>query len=389
MKYSSIVNKGRVLISSAFYINILLSLLSQVPQLFETNLILIFQSSWLFTLALLFLTNNIKSNKTLNYLFFLIVSLFVFNLIMEGVSHESYLDIAHLLNIFKSFFILYISYQVAPLLSESDFLKKMGLVSLLGGFILCVSIYLYAFLEQFDINSKTYAYGSKNSASQIILSCLIFVIYLFNSSSFKWKFVKYVFIAFALYLMMILKSRGSLIGLMFFVLVNLKQNVNKKLVKLTLLLIIVLIVLLVFNESLRDVLVNSVFFAGRDSSDLNEASSGRLDFYLAFPDLFYENILLGRGRYFSESFPLSVLIQEGIIGGFFVFLYVLTPVLFFKRKLSLTTPFQICFFLLIISYYFNGFFEEQAPLGPSVKNFYLWLCFGILLFKHETKLKPH
>lgn len=374
------------LIKNSFFLCILCTLLSQVPYFSESNLALIFQLVWFLPLFLLAFSGNFSINKLVIYLFFLSFFLFVYALLMDGVSANSYLKISHVSNMLKSFFVVFVSYQISHFINFNEFANKLGWISLLGGLILSLTIYQFAFLGDFDIRSRMYAYGSKNSAAQIILTCLIFVIYLFRSKKLMFKILKVIFILIALYLLLVLKSRGTLLGLIIVFLFTLKQKVNLTLRRYVLILGVLGLIFVFLNDEIKDILINGIILAGRDSSDLNDASSGRLDFFLSFPSLFYDNIIFGRGLYFSESFPLSVLLQLGLLGGSIVFLYTLSPMFFFKKYMTIKNPLEICFLLLIITYYLNGLFEEQAPLGPGVKNFFLWVLFGFFISKFNRKI---
>jgi hypothetical protein len=161
---------------------------------------------------------------------------------------------------------------------------------------------------------------------------------------------------------------------------------NKRLKNLIVLLTLISGAVFIFNENIRNILIDNILLGGRDLNDLNDVSSGRVEFLYEFPKLFSENIWFGKGYYFSESFPLSVLLEFGIIGGVLIFSFLIFPVFFFKKHLSSLYPLHLVFLLLLTTYYFNGLFEEQAPLGPGSKNFLLWLIFGYLL-RERQRLK--
>lgn len=376
----------KYIISKLFLLSILFTILSQAPQVLELNLSIYLQLTWFVLLITLFVAKGIYLSKPITAILLLVVLTLVYALSMEAFTYKNYMASAHFMNITKSFFILALSFYAAKYISEEKFKSALVLVSLIGGIVLTIAVYQHSFASGFDVTSRIYAYAAKNSVSQIILSCLIIVLFLTENKSFIFKIANVIFILFALYVVFVLKSRATIFGLVFVAIALLVQSKNKKLKYVVLLVLIASTAILFFNQELFAIFYNNILLGSREG-DINEISSGRFDMYKKFPELFSENILFGHGELFIESFPLSVLIDFGLLGGIAIFLFVYAPIRFFKRNLSTRNSLHLAFLLLIITFYFNGIFEQQAPLGPGSKNFMLWVIFGFLLQKQINQSK--
>lgn len=364
-----------------FFLSILFTLVSQVPQILELNISIYFQSIWFLLILSLLLSKQFYLSEKINKLAFLVFFLVIYVFVMEVLSEKPYLHTAHYINMSKSFMILSISYYMAPLIPERKFNQLLGYIALFGGMILIISVYQHSFISGYDITSRQYAYTAKNSVSQIILGCVITVLFLLHSKSMLLTIVKVLFIFFSIYILFILKSRATIIGLIFVLIALIFVTNNKKLKYYTLLLISIMILVLVYNHDLLQIIYKNILLANR-TGGLDEISSGRLKFFTMFPDIFIENVWFGRGRFFSESFLLSILINYGVIGSTVIIIFILQPILFYRKYLKAINPLNLTFLLLLLTFYFNGLFEEQAPFGPGSKNFMLWLIFGYLLQKH-------
>ncbi len=374
----------KYLINILFLVSILFTILSQVPQILDLNLSIYFQLMWVVLLVFLLFIKSIYLSKQIVMLLILVLLTIFYSFFMELFTYKNYLNSPHYINITKSFFIVALSFYAAQYITEDKFKIALLYISLIGGSILAIAVYKHSFETGFDITAAKYAYAAKNSVSQIILSCMIIVLFLSNFKNNLMKIFSLIFLFFSLYLIFILKSRATILALVFVAGILLLQSNNRKLQYGIILFLIITTITLVLNTELFNIIYNNIILGSR-SGDLNNISSGRFELYEKFPALFSENILFGQGNLFIESFPLSILLEYGIIGGMSIFLFVLAPILFFKRKLEFLNPLHLVFLLLILIFYFNGIFEYEAPLGPGSKNFMLWVIFGYLLQKQTIK----
>jgi hypothetical protein len=374
------------LISYSFFISIFTTLISQVPQILSSGISSYLQFFWLLPLVLVLLDGGFRLNNflLLNISIVLILSLVLVVFHVFGI--RPYLDSPHLMNLYKSFLILIISFNAAHYLNHERLPWNLGLVSLIGGLILSISVYYFSFSNGFSVTTVTYAYAAKNSVSQIILTSIILVFILLNFDKYRvLSYFKYFFIVFGIYLLFILKSRATILGLVLAVFYILIKSDSRGL-KLGLFTIVSLIgVWLYLNQEISYLIYNSILLGGRDGSNLNEASSGRLNFYFDFMSLFSKEYLLGYGFKFTESFPLSVLLDYGIIWSILVFFIVLSPFYYnYKFRLLIKNKLVVSFSILIGVYFLNSIFEQQAPIGPGSKNFFLWTLQGVLLQEYNS-----
>jgi hypothetical protein len=366
---------------------IFFSIISQLPFFVEGKISSYFGVIWLFPLFVLFYKGQFQINSVIFSLFISIFLLILFVTINAIYTNSLYLSSPHLVNILKSAFILVLSYNFAYFIELESFSPKLGIIALVTGFALDLGVYNYLMKSEIDIQSREYAYGAKNSISQIILTCMILTYFLGDTikkfTKIKYfKILNYLFLTISLVVLFFLKSRATIFALLFipFIIGN-RSAFYPKLKLFTGLLITIFV--LYFFEDLRNLLFINILLGGRDINDLNDASSGRVDFFEEFPILFKNHVFLGNGYIFSESFPLSVLLDYGIIGGFCVFYFFFTPIFFFVKFWSQrNNNFVAAFLAIVLVYYFNSLFEQQAPFGPGTKNLILWALFGMLLNKH-------
>lgn len=379
------------LIAKSFYVSIAATLISQVPQILASGLSSNLQGFWILPLILIVLDGGFKLNNFLLFNTFLIVIISLGLLLFHVFGIRSYLDSPHLVNIYKSFIILIISFNVSPYLNKNRLSYNLGWISLVTGLILSTSVYFFSFYKGYSMTSSTYAYAAKNSISQIILTCIILVVFLLNFKNREILIcIKYFFIIFGVYLLFILKSRATILGLILAIFYILLKSDNRKLKLGLFLMMLSIFCWLYFNQEISSLIYKGILLAGRDGSNLNEASSGRVNFYFDFVQLFRKQYLWGYGHKFTESFPLSVLLDYGIIWSIFIFIFVLAPIYFnFRFKLLNSNPLVFPFSVLILVYYSNSIFEQQAPIGPGTKNFFLWVFFGLLLYQYKSRKTIH
>ena len=158
----------------------------------------------------------------------------------------------------------------------------------------------------------------------------------------------------------------------------LSKNIDKRVRAAIAVVGISVIVLLFVSTRFNNFVFNNVLFAGRNASSLNELTSGRVDIITSFPRSISGSWLTGIGPTYIDCFPLSAILQFGIVGGIITILISLQP--FFKsfKRRGASNGWNLLF-LIAIGYSVNGLFEGLTPFGPGVKCYYMWLLFGILI----------
>lgn len=366
-----------------YYVGIISTLLSQLPIFVENEITQQLQIFWFLPVSGLVYRAQMRLNNTLLSLFLALLLLSIFLFFVSNIISFSYLLSPHYTNIIKSLFILLISYNYAFFVDLKDFSKSLGWISFFAGIILSFGLYKHVFIGGFDLTSRVYAYTAKNSISQILISCLVLVFFLMPSSlnccGFSTKGVKFLYAILLILVLFLLKSRATILGLIIFLFIIFKRRDVKPKILLTLVFFLILTVF-IFNPQVRNVFFYSIILAGRDVNDMNDATSGRLDFFIDYPKLFMSHPLVGHGFVFSESFPLSVLLDYGLLGGVFVFYIALIPICLATKLWALVDDDFIASFISIVFIYsLNSIFEQQAPFGPGAKNVLLWVVLGFVL----------
>ncbi|MPQ45150.1 hypothetical protein GBZ86_15610 [Clostridium tarantellae] len=124
---------------------------------------------------------------------------------------------------------------------------------------------------------------------------------------------------------------------------------------------------------------------------LNAITSGRIDHIIYFKENFSENMFIGTGRFYLESFPLALLMSYGILGSCPIFILSIFPLIiaYRYRKLDKNNKIRKLIILLNIILLINGLFEELSPFGPGVKCYLLWMITGIYLGLQTKRLNKY
>ena len=138
------------------------------------------------------------------------------------------------------------------------------------------------------------------------------------------------------------------------------------------------------NENLFDMFVGNIMFAGRNASSLDSLTSGRVSIVSEFPTLIEGHWLTGIGSLYFECFPLSCILQFGIITGSIIIGIAYLPIIK-SLKFDRTNVYSSILVIVCIGYGINSIFEGLAPIGPGVKCYYMWLMYGILFARGIEK----
>lgn len=256
---------------------------------------------------------------------------------------------------------------------------------IVSSIILAVNTYLTYFGSGFDIFSPVYTDAPKNSVSQIFFTALTFLFVVNFPRNKITRIIRWAGIAILIAIILILRSRATIIGIVLLLgIIILLRNIDYR-IKLSALAVIVSFAVTLMNDKFYKMFINGILFAGRNATNLNDLSSGRVNQWKAFPQLIAGSEFTGIGRFKIESFPLSVLAQYGIILGFVFILFSLWPIYWALKHLDKSDAIKISFLIIACSYWVNGVFEQLAPFGPGVKCYMLWLMFGILLRKEGER----
>lgn len=335
-----------------------------------------------FIFVILFFGANLKFN-----ILFYLLPIILFDVaiaIFQIFTGKNYLSTQLFYPIHLSVFIFIISYLTG------QFINKKAFYTIINSFVLSVlimAIYIFftAYFGKNFFSSRRYLYIGKNSFSQNILFSAILV-YLYGF--FGSKKLKIPVISLLIFLLFILKCRSSIISLplviFYFIFFDIKKF-STKLIAISLFILFTISIFVV--PSFYSFFVENIIFNNNIENGLDTITSGRISHLYRFVILFKTNPIIGNGKVRIESFPLSVLAGFGIAGGLFLFIYTLSP-LFISIKAFINkdkSKLLIVLFLFTVVSLANCFFEEQAPYGPGVKCFFLWIIYGIYLGKNTKK----
>lgn len=331
---------------------------------------------WIMLLLYIFLKKKIKVFYSTFKIFFAICSVFVI-LLSSIVTNNSYFNSSVLQSLILSLFIYCLGTFVGDQFSDKD-LKIVSMSYVISATMVAVSIYVEYFAAGFDITSRQYAYASKNSISQIIFTAIVILMFIHFDKFRIFNLLKIVVIIFEVILLMFLKSRATIVGFAIcLIYIILGKQFNRKIKYLLTVVVLIGTLVLLMNEHLFDMFVGNIMFAGRNASSLDSLTSGRVSIVSEFPALIEGHWLTGIGSLYFECFPLSCILQFGIITGSIIIGIAYLPIIK-SLKFDRTNVYSSILVIVCIGYGINSIFEGLAPIGPGVKCYYMWLMYGIL-----------
>jgi len=384
MEFDKTEKKNRLfetmLVISCFMTNI-----SQLPYFVSSGRTQLLNTPvWIVTFFFLMIIGKYRLSIKLSGIFALSIMAACFMALLSIFTEYDYFHSSVISCLLISLFILLIGEQAGRLISE-ECIRRINLSYVVSTLIVSLFIYVQYFSNGYNLSSRLYAYSSKNSISQIIFTAIVILLFTNITNSKFLKICRIVVIAFEVFLLMILRSRATIVGffLCLFVIVVGKEF-NRKLKYLLMTVLCIVALLTLFSQSFFGVLFNNILFAGRKASDLNNLTSGRVHILSSFPDRINGHWLTGIGSIYYECFPLSCILQFGLIAGIMIIIVSYSP-LYFCVRLNRKEPDSSAFVLVCVGYIINSLFEGLAPIGPGVKCYYLWLMFGILISKGRFK----
>lgn len=360
--------------------------ISQMPLIVNTGYTRYFSTPLWFGLAVVsLLILKVIPYSHIKKLFFLVVA-FALYFFIASLMNNNYFNSELPYPIFLAFFVLFIGYLVGRFLTIDD-TDEILTVYVISSTLVCIDVFK-SYVLGVDMEALTYAYASKNSVSQILLSAWI-IILLRKFGKVK-GFIKNLYYILYFILLTItllgLKSRATIIGIpivIFWVLIH--GKLDRKVRYIIILIVIMAVILLSIKPQYYDMLVNNILLGNRSASSLDDLSSGRYSQWENFGNDFKNNWLFGQGSAARESLILTALLEFGIIGGSMIFSLALSPLVWCLTKFKRSHPFYLFFSSLAITYITNGIFEQLAPFGPGVKCYLLWFLFGIFLNDHMNR----
>lgn len=368
-----------------FFIAVVCSMLSQVPAFLESGLDAVLKYTWILPLGyLVFLSLHSVVNKRLYPFYLFLAAFFIYCLLCESAFGIKYVGV-DLYNIAISCMVTAVSFAFWSKYGKDKDMSRLSIVILFCATLLSFVVYI-DFISQQSIADRTYAYESKNSLGQILLSGVLIAIVNIRKGS-KIKLMYIVISVLIIVVVFMLKSRATILGALFLLFYYAFKYNNKKVRRLILMLTILAIVFLLFNDKAYNIVVNDIMFASRRGDGLDTISSNRLSYIAQILPLFSDHIFFGIGEKYLDCFPIIIVIQYGILGAAIVFAFLFNVFRFTTFKIKHTNPIHLTTFLLFAIFMINSLFEAQPPFGPGVKCFLLWMMFGFSLAEQRKQVK--
>ncbi|WP_147382444.1 hypothetical protein [Parabacteroides sp. AF17-28] len=361
------------------FVAIIVTIITQLPFFVERDLNICGVIIWIpLFLCVLFL-NAFKMNTNIcipvacfgGYLFFLLLFNSLFYVFPVSSCIKGF-------SISMSMFLL--GYYLANIIKEGSFIKAIVYAALIGGSVFSIIIKNTVFYVV-DLDSISYLYQAKNSASKIIFTCFILVLFLYIPKLKITIFLKYITLSFFIYMILIMKSRSTILALVVPAFAVLYYSKNKYMKKYVCIFLSVVVLLSVCFPYYPELVFNKIFLNNQIDADLNTISTGRLWMIENFFMIFNDYALIGGSSTFVENFYLITLLQVGIIGATPVFLFLLWFYFVLRKYFDFANPIDISCLILLLVYYMDGLFEAMAPFGPGAKCFFLWLIIGFFINK--------
>lgn len=230
------------------------------------------------------------------------------------------------------------------------YIDRSGLHKVIKSFIVSATflnfiVYVQFFMGKDTLSTQVYAYASKNSISLIIATAILLHIFeVSNLKKTKREILNIVILAANFTILLILRSRTCIVGLLFSITIFLisKRN-NIKIKKYIYFGLIVCLILLIFNQNFYDNIINKILFAGRNSNDLDTLTSGRISIIKSFGQLIGDDILTGIGSIYYECAPLSAILQFGIIIGMIYILLMYFPLIYGYKMRQVSNEWNVFF----------------------------------------------
>ena len=361
---------------------IMITIITQLPFFIDHDLNILGVIVWIPILLLLMCSNAIRICRNI-YFPVICFLIYILLLLFFNVYLYTYPMFSCVKGFLMSILMFLIGYFFANVLKDEQFVKAVIYAVLIGGLVYAIIINNTVYYIV-DLDSITYMYGAKNSASKIIFSCFILVLFLYTPKSKIATCLKCLTLVLFIYIIFIMKSRSTILALLVPVIVVAFYGKNKKYKKSIYWFLFALILLCVCFPDYPVLILNKIILNNQIDADLNTISSGRIWMIQNFSMIFDDYIFIGGSSVFVENFYLKTLLEVGLIGATPVFIFLLWFYFVLKKYFDFSNPIDISCLILLLSYYMDGLFESLAPFGPGAKCFFLWLIIGFFINKRMS-----
>lgn len=256
-------------------------------------------------------------------------------------------------------------------------LRTILLSYVISTIFVSVVIYLQYFIGGIDFDSRVFVYKSKNSFAQLVFVAIVILLHC-NFSSKLFRILAKVAVALEFAFLIILRCRTVIAqAIVLFAYMMFSKWTDKRVRGFVVVGALALCGLLIAKPELLDILEGYLLLTQKGGAEIDVVFSGRVEILSSFSELFAGHTLTGIGATYFECFPLSVILQFGVVlGGAFLLIS------YYPIGLALATDKRSVenriFFFVAIGFLINSFLEGLCPLGPGAKCYILWMLLGFL-----------
>lgn len=372
-----------------FYLSIDLAILSQFSSLAGlgeiSRALTMMKVVWVLPLLFFFLTepNKFLRDKRINVFYGFILIFLAYCLTCQTFTGNQYVAYGtDAINVIISTIILSVSFLYWSGVKDK---RKELQTFCINLFIITTLFALDALINyratEISITDREYAFEFKNSMAFIMLLALIGIFLNIKLSSPLSKLIVYAGLLLILVVVIIQKSRATLIGLVVCILYYIIKGQSRKLKWALICLSVFGVILVLVSPRMYDLVVNNIIFANRyiagSEFNLDEISSGRFSIIGYRMSFLRGHEIIGIGNMYLDCFPLAMLLQYGIVGLAGMAVFVISIYRNIIRKFNQSDPLQLTGFLLFLIAMTNSLFEAYPPFGPGVKCMLIWVFVGM------------
>ena len=349
--------------------------------------------AWVVCFAFVILSGKMVFRVTALSVYVLSIIFFVLIALNSMFTTNDYWGSSHVYSLFISLFVFTVGCLISNYIDEERW-NKLIWIYVISSCAVALEVYINYFSSGFNITSRIYAYDSKNSFSQILLTSIVLLIFgMSNEQKKKYMILRRVIIVLLFILIALMKSRATIVGFgVLYVAFLTNKDIKRKYKFWSVAALIIAIFAVIEVPSIHKLVIDDILLAGRSISNLNDLSSGRVTIITRGLEQIRENLIWGIGKKYLDCYPVATVLQFGLVAGVVLWFIALLP-LFLSlkvRRFNTSSGYYnvvTSIIVLSITYIVNGLFECLTPLGPGVKCFFLWLALGIITNAHDIILK--
>lgn len=395
-----VLSINRLTSGSLLCLVVFLSNISQMSIWVKSNKTqLIAYPIWIVAILAIVLKNRIKLHDNIRHIvyvaFLFFFTLFVFSIVTAKTYYQSSMVYSYGISLLSFF----VGTQLGIDLSDGD-INNILLAYVISTVLVSLQIYFTYFGVGYVVDVTPYTYSSKNSLGFLVMTTIFILIISIKTGTIAGHLLRVSAIIFEVYFLAIMRARAVLISFILCVpLVIFSHLTRQKFRMLAVSLGILGIPTLLFSSRVISKLgvifanqkVGADFFSalvgnGINSYEMYTLTGGRNLILLEFRELLKDNVLFGAGAMYYECFPLSVILQFGIICGSLLIVYACFPLLYGIKERNYSKS-GLLLFSLALSYLIDSITDGLAPFGPGIRCYFLWLFFGIFCCRKKMESK--